>query len=134
MNYLRRLFHLTPLFILSFSACKSTISADELYGKWKYIKVEHPHAYPPDTVSKHDLTYAVPYIQFSANNTLIIMWGGKLLSHGKFSIEGHNINYTESLPDGTTRKFPFWVAELTDKEIIFETRGDDGSQVTAVRQ
>ena len=124
----------SALLFLGIASCKSTISADDLYGKWKYIKVEHPHAYPPDTVSNHDLTYAAPYIQFSANNTLIIMWSGKVLSHGKFSIDGHNINYTESLPDGSTRKFPFWVSELTDKKIVFETKGNDGSQVTAVKE
>ena len=130
MNYLKRFLYLTPLFILSFTSCKSTISADDLYGKWKYIKVAHPHADPPDSVRKEDIAYYAPYIQFSANNTLIIMWGGKVLSHGKFSIDGHNINYTESLPDGSTRKFPFWISELTDKEIIFETKGDEGSRVT----
>jgi hypothetical protein len=116
------------------ASCKSSISADDLYGKWKYIKVGHPHADPPDSVRKEDIAYYAPYIQFSANNTLIIMWGGKLLSHGKFSIDGHNINYTESLPDGSTRKFPFWISELTDKEIIFETKGDEGSRVTAIRE
>ncbi len=62
------------------------------------------------------------------------MWGGKVLSHGKFSIAGHNINYTESLPDGTTRQFPFWVSKLTDKDLVFETTGVDGSRVTAVRE
>ena len=134
MNYFKRLFYLLPLFIFSFSACKSSISVNDLYGKWKYAKVQHPHADPPDSVRKEDIAYYAPYIQFSANNTLVIMWGGKVLSHGKFSIDGHNLNYTESLPDGSTRKFPFWVSELTDKEIIFETKGDDGSRVTAVKE
>ena len=124
----------SALLFLGIASCKSTINADDLYGKWKYIKVEHPNAYPPDTVSKHDITYAAPYIQFSPNNTLVIMWTGKVLSHGKFTIDGHNINYTESLPDGSTRKFPFWVSELTDKKIVFETKGNDGSQVTAVKE
>ncbi|HWZ04451.1 MAG TPA: hypothetical protein VNX40_12630 [Mucilaginibacter sp.] len=122
------------LLFLWVASCKSSVSADDLYGKWKYIKVAHPHADPPDSVRKEDIAYYAPYIQFTTNNTLIIMWGGKLLSHGKFSIDGHNINYTESLANGTTRKFPFWVSELTDKEIIFETKGDDGSRVTAVKE
>src|SRR5258708_39802057 len=92
------------LFILVIASCKSSINAVDLYGKWKYIKVEKPNAYPPDSVTSTELSMQSPYIQFSANNTLVIMWGGKVLSHGKFTIEGHNINYTESLPDGTTRK------------------------------
>ena len=122
------------LFILVISSCKSSISADDLYGKWKYIKVEKPNAYPPDSVSSTVLNKQSPYIQFSTNNTLVIMWGGKVLSHGKFTIEGQNIQYTESLPDGATRKFPFWVSKLTDKDLVFETKGEDGSRVTAVKE
>jgi hypothetical protein len=122
------------LFGLILSSCKPSITPDEIYGKWKYIKVEQPNASPPDSVSKEDLDYQKPYIQFTKSNDLIIMWGGKVLSHGKFTTEGRNIRYTESLPDGTTRQFPFWVSELSDKEIIFETKGVDGSRVTAVKE
>src|SRR5580698_4461766 len=120
------------IFAVLFNSCKSSISPDELYGKWKYIKVEQPNAHPPDSVRSDDLAAQSPYIQFSKNNTLEIIWGGKVLSHGKFTVDGRNIRYTESLEDGTTRQFPFWVSELTDKEIVFETKGDDGSRVTAV--
>ena len=115
-------------------SCKLPISSNDLYGKWKYIKVTNPNANPPDSVSSDDLAAQSPYIQFATNNTLIIIWGGKILSHGNFKLDGRNIQYTESLPDGTTRTFPFWVSELTDKEIIFETKGADGSRVTAVKQ
>jgi hypothetical protein len=116
------------------TACKPSISADELYGKWKYTKVAQPNAHPPDSVRSDDLALQSPYIQFSKNNTLEIIWGGKVLSHGKFTVDGRNIRYIESLEDGTTRQFPFWVSELTDKEIVFETKGVDGSRVTAVRE
>lgn len=119
------------IFVLS--SCNSSINVNDLYGKWKYIKVDNPHAIPPDSVSKEDLAREDPSIQFFTNNTLIINWGGKVLSHGKFTIDKMNIRYEEQLPDGTTRKFPFWVAKLTDKELIFETTGEDGSRVTAER-
>jgi hypothetical protein len=125
------------LFLVSgliLSSCGPSINAGDLYGKWKYVKVEKPKAHPPDSISSAQLATDVPYIQFSAGNTLIIMWGGKLLSHGKFVIEGHNINYTETLSDGATRQFPFWVSELTNKEIVFETQGEEGSRVTAVKE
>ncbi len=122
------------LAICLFASCKATISADDLYGRWKYIKVQNPNANPPDSVRGSELAIEAPYIQFTKNNRLTIIWGGKVLSQGNFSINGHNINYTESLPDGSTRKFPFWVSELTDREIIFETKGDDGSRVTAVKE
>ena|SRR5260221_9163077 len=129
----KQLLYITIVALLFFAACKSSINPEDLYGKWKYIKVENPHATPPDSVSSSDLQYQAPSIQFSKNNDLVITWGGKVLSHGKFKTDGKNIRYTETLPDGKTREFPFWVMKLTDKEIVFETMGADGSRVTAVR-
>jgi hypothetical protein len=125
--------YITTAILLFFAACKSSINPEDLYGKWKYIKVENPNATPPDSVSNSDLQAQAPYIQFSKNNDLVIIWGGKILSHGKFKTDGKNIRYTERMPDGKTREFPFWVMKLTDKEIVFETLGADGSRITAVR-
>jgi len=120
--------------ILFITACKSSINPDNLYGKWKYIKVVNPNSIPPDSVASDDLAAQAPYIQFAKNDSLVIMWGGKVLSRGKFKIDGRNIRYTESLADGKTREFPFWVSKLTDKEIIFETTTQDKSRVTAVKE
>ena len=115
-------------------SCNPAIKPAEFYGKWKYIKVEHPHASPPDSLSSAEIKASAPYIQFSQNDELVIMWDSKVLSHGKFIIDGHNLVYTETMPDGKTRTFPFWVSELTDKDLVFETKGEDGSRVTAVRE
>ncbi|HEY2582336.1 MAG TPA: hypothetical protein VGI43_11045 [Mucilaginibacter sp.] len=120
--------------ILLFPSCKSSINPDNLYGKWKYIKVANPNAIPPDSVASDELALQAPYIQFTKSDSLIIIWGGKVLSHGKFRIDGQNIRYTETLADGKTREFPFWVSKLTDKEIIFETTTQDKSRVTAVKE
>ena len=119
--------------LLVFSACKSSIKPDALYGRWNYIKVFKPEANPVDSVSNLELQEMKPYIEFSEGNKLVIMWGGELLSHGTFTTEGNNIHYTEILQDGQKHVFPFYVSKLTDKEIIFETVGKDGSRVTAVR-
>lgn len=128
-------FYISALLVIClFASCRSSISANDLYGKWKYIKVENPYADPPDSTASGEIAANAPYIQFSQNNTLIMMWGGKVLSRGKFTVDGHNINYTETLPDRSTRQFPFWVSKLTDKEIVFETKGKDGSRVTAVKE
>jgi hypothetical protein len=118
---------------VAFSGCNS-ISKDDLYGKWKYVKVEKPNATPPDSVRSSELKYEAPSIQFTKQDSLIIIWGGKVLSHGKFTTKGRNIQYTEQLPDGSNRKFPFWVMELNNNQIVFETSGEDGSRVTAVRE
>ena len=122
------------LTICLFGACNSSITPNQLYGKWKYIKDEQPNANPPTVTSAGDLKIEDPSIQFFKDNTLQIWWGGKMISHGKFTCEGHNIQYTETLPDGSTRKFPFWVSVLTDKQIVFETKGEDGTRITAVKE
>ena len=120
--------------LLLLASCKPFMTPDSLYGTWKYTKVENPNQTPPDSVSKYDLQEQAPYITFTKQDSLKIIWGGKLLSHGKFTIDGHNIQYTEILPDGKSRTFPFWVSKITAKDLIFETSGEDGTRVTAVRE
>ncbi|HEY4324736.1 MAG TPA: hypothetical protein VGN20_12145 [Mucilaginibacter sp.] len=129
-----KLLFLLVMTIFSIVSCKSSINPDNLYGKWKYIKVANPNSIPPDSVASDELALQAPYIQFTKSDSLIIMWGGKVLSHGKFKVDGQNIRYTETMADRKTREFPFWVSKLTDKEIIFETRTQDKSRVTAVKE
>jgi len=127
------------LFILILStaiiACKRPVTSDKLYGQWEYVKIDHPNADGlTDTISTAELKANAPYIDFSKNGKLSIVWGGKILSQGTYRISGNNINYTEQLPDGKTRTFPFWVSKLDDKNIVFETVGNDASRVTAVKR
>ncbi len=130
----KRLFLIPAIILLLFAAsCKTSISKEALYGKWKYIKVEHPDD-PTDSVRSAEITYNAPYIRFFDTDSLQMIWGGKILSHGTFTTKGQNILYTEKMPDGTTRSFPFWVINLTDKEIVFETTVADKSRVTAMKE
>ena len=115
------------------TACKKPLAPEALYGRWNYVKVENPNSHPPDSVKHAELVAASPYILFT-KDSLIMWWGGKELSHGTFTVAGDSIQMNEILQDKTTRKFAFYVDKLTDKEIIFSTRGTDGSQVTAVKQ
>jgi hypothetical protein len=119
--------------VLLLASCKKPLTAEALYGRWNYIKVENPNSHPPDSVKHADLVAARPYILFT-KDSLIMWWGAKELSHGTFTIAGDSIEMNEILQDKTTRKFAFHVSELTGKEIIFSTRGEDGSEVTAVKQ
>jgi hypothetical protein len=129
----RSLIYLLPLvIILVILSCKGSKQTEQLYGKWKYIKVEHPNT--SDTVSRMELEENIPFIELTKGNKLQINWGGKVLSHGTFKFDGSNIYYTESLPGGKTRQFPFYVSELTGTKIVFETTGEEGSRVTAVKQ
>jgi len=124
----------TIIALLLFSSCQTAIKPEALYGKWKYIKVENPNSHLPDSVKSAELEIEKPYIQFLKNDSLLICWGGKVLSHGTFRLDGSNIRFKEILTDGKTREFPFWVSKLTDKDLIFETSGEDGSKVTAVKE
>lgn len=119
--------------LLFLTSCGPTVSVTTLTGKWKYVKIEHPHANPPDTTTQAVLDANVPYIQFTPEMKYVIVWGGKFLSHGSFTLNHANLNVTEKLPDDKTRNFVFTVSELTESKIVFESTGPDGSKVTALR-
>ena len=120
--------------LLIFSSCKpKPIQREALLGKWRYVKVENPNSHPPDSVSATELEMESPYIKFSKNDSMMIWWGGKVLSHGTYKLDGSNIQVREILDSGKTRNFPFFVSKLTDKDLIFETSGEEGTKVTAVR-
>ena len=116
------------------SACKHAVTAPDLYGKWNYTKLESPGANPPSAEPEWKLQMDKPSIEFSKNNELTIYWGGKVLSHGTFTIDGKNIRYKQVLADGRTNEFPFYVTQFNGKEMVFETLGKDGSRITAVKQ
>lgn len=127
-------FVLAAVLLFVLASCKPAIQPEQLFGKWKYVKVENPNASPPDSVNSLELERQAPNILFTKSKNLVITWGGSVLSHGRFTTDGQSILYTESMPDGRKRTFPFWVSKLTDKQLIFETRGTDGSRVTAVKE
>jgi len=122
------------LVIIVFTACKHVIKQDEVIGKWKYVKVSNPYSRSPDdTVSAGELNQKSPTITFSQSGDMVILSEGKILSHGKYQLDGNNIQVNEQLANGTTRNFPFYIISLTDKQIVFETKEDDAVRVTAVR-
>lgn len=121
------------MLVLFVCSCKQEIKPEALYGKWKYIKIQNTLENPLDTVSADEMNAADPSISFSTNNDLVIMWEGVVLSSGKFRIEGNDIQYTENLPDGSQRSFPFFIRKIDKENFIFETKGRDGTRVTARR-
>jgi hypothetical protein len=115
-------------------ACKLSIKPSNLYGKWKYVKIENLDIRSTTSVTPEELESESPYIQFSKNDSALIWWGGKVLTHGSYRIDGDQIMFKEILPGGKTREFPFIVSKLDEKNIIFETTGDDAAKVTAVKE
>jgi len=119
--------------LLFFTAsCKSTIERKDLLGRWNYIKVVN--ADPEDITSDEELKQASPAIIFTETNDLIIEWGGKQLSRGKYKLDGKMIRYTESLQGGRTREFPFLISKLSDNELVFQTMEKNYTLVTAIKQ
>jgi len=117
-----------------FASCQKAIKPEALYGKWKYIKIENNSVSSTTNVTSEQLQAEEPYISFSKNDSLVIWWGGKVLSHGSYKIEGDKIQVKEILADGKTREFPFIVSKLDDKNLVFATNGDDGAKVTALKE
>ena len=131
---MKHLFLVCFLFSILAAGCQSPIKPEQLYGKWNYVKLENPNANSPSQMPDFKLKFTHPYIEFTQKDQLIMHWADTVLSHGTFKTAGQNINYKEIMPDGKTREYPFRVTKLTDKEITFETSGDDGTRVTAVRE
>lgn len=118
--------------ILLCSSCSFEIEQNDLVGRWNYIKVVN--ADPEDITSDEELKQASPAIIITETNDLVIEWGGKQLSKGKYKLEGKMIRYTESLEGGRTREFPFLISKLTDTELVFETMEKNYTRVTAIKQ
>lgn len=116
---------------LLLASCTKSVKPEQLYGEWKYIKVENPNQYPPVTMPEEEVKAENASIMFTKNHDLIIMWGGKRLSHGKFRMENDMIRYKENLPGGTTREFPFLIKEITSDRLVFETMEHDLTRITA---
>ena len=80
------------------ASCQNAIKPEALYGKWKYIKIENNSVSNTNVVTNEQLESEEPYIQFSKNDSLLIWWGGKVLSHGSYKIEDDKIQFKEIEP------------------------------------
>jgi hypothetical protein len=120
-------------FVLIALGCTPPVKPEQLYGEWKYTNVESPNQNPPYTMPLEEVRKENPSITFTKNQDLIIIWGGKTLSYGKFKMEDRMIRYKENLPGGITREFPFLITEITNEKLVFETMNQDVSRITAVK-
>ncbi|HEY0054251.1 MAG TPA: hypothetical protein VGB63_02750 [Pedobacter sp.] len=114
--------------------CTPPVKPEQLYGEWKYTKVESPNQNPPYSMPAEEIKKENPSIKFIKDKDLIIVWGGKTLSYGKFRMEDRMIRYKENLPGGITREFPFLIKQITNEKLVFETMNQDVSRITAVKK
>jgi hypothetical protein len=118
---------------LPFFSCKEPLKSELLQGKWVYVKIEELN-HSADSVSMLQVEIQHPTIEFRKNGELEMIWGGELLSSGTYVIDGEDVQFTEQLPGGKKRTFPFHISKLDDKQIVFETTGRNGARVTAKRE
>lgn len=128
---MRILINIVSALLLFFSSCSSNIKSEQLYGRWNYVTVES--ANPQDSLPDGELELKSPAIIFNDRDSLIIEWGGKKLSSGKFRMEGKMIRYTEDLPGNQKREFPFLIKSLTETELVFQTMERNTTTVRAIR-
>ncbi|MBC7914600.1 MAG: hypothetical protein H7Y07_10830 [Pyrinomonadaceae bacterium] len=121
------------IIIFSCISCQRSVKPEELYGEWKYIKVENPKQQPAYIMPDEEVKLNKPFIKFTPNKDLIIIWGGKRLSYGKFRMENSMIRFKENFADGTSREFPFLIKELSAERIVFETMRQDFTRITAIK-
>jgi hypothetical protein len=115
--------------IIFVTSCSKTIEIKDLQGKWNYISIKN--ADPEDIITDAEVKIQKPSIFFSSNNDLIIEWGAKQISHGKFRLDGKIIRYTEFLEGGRRRDFPFLIIELNENELVFQTMEKNFTRVSA---
>lgn len=121
------------LLLAVLQACKPAISANDLEGKWLYIKVEYLNQSPKIIQQEEDLKEKSPMIIFVKNGKAQIISGKKIISSGNFSLENEIIRYEEVLPDGIKRKIPFLIKSLEDDILVFESMDQDAIRITAKR-
>src|ERR1700684_3484294 len=82
---------LSGAFIVLLYSCKSSITADQLYGRWKYIKIEIPSAPQYNEAVKSNLADPTS-IQFLKDSTVDILSPSQAQFHGHFVTDGYNIH------------------------------------------
>ena len=120
-------------FVTSITGCSYFTSEKDIVGEWKYIEIKTLHEDPKDKISLEELQKLSPSIIFSETGDLKIIWDKKVLSTGKYVLEGNIIRITENIPGGKTRQFPFLIVSVDDHTLKFQTMVQDATIVTARR-
>ncbi|MFD1631033.1 hypothetical protein [Pseudopedobacter beijingensis] len=119
--------------MVSLSACNKQLDKGKLIGKWNYIKVEYLREDPPVVQEGKELEEKHPYLLLSADGNASIFSEDKIISEGKYHIEGDIVRYEEMLEGNIRRKIPFLIKTLDEKNLIFETMDKNTIRITAVK-
>lgn len=133
MKNLRNAFLMLGL-IVSLSACNKQIDKEKLIGKWNYIKVEYLSEDPPIVQEGQELEDKHPYLLLSAEGEAIIFAEDKIISEGKYYLEGDIVRYEEMMEGNIRRKIPFLIKSLEAEKLVFETMDKNTIRITAVKE
>jgi hypothetical protein len=123
---------LTFLTICLLVACKPAVTPDQLYGRWKYTKIEIPTA-PQYTDDAKSYLVDPTSIQFLKDSTVEIITPSQVQFRGHFTDDGYNLHVNGKYNDGSTAKMELWVMKLTKKEFVFKIDGQNPWIVTTVK-
>jgi hypothetical protein len=120
------------IFIFLLASCNIGITKEALIGQWNYKSF----AYQNKSLNKPLANIAAqqPYIEFKEDGTAAIYSSGKVLSFGKYQLEGKIIRFVEDLPNNQTRKIPFLIIELNENQLIFQTMDAEVKVITAEKE
>lgn len=113
------------------SACKSTVTSNDLTGKWVYTKVEYLNQSPVLVEQEEDLELKSPMIIFNEDGKAQILSDQKIISKGQYTLEAPIIRYEEVLPEGIKRKIPFLIKSLENNVLVFESMDQNTIRITA---
>ncbi len=126
-------FYVLTLFIICvFTACKPSVPADQLYGRWKYTKIDIPSA-PQETEAAKSYLVDPTSIQFLKGSTIEIITPSHVQFRGHFTNNGYNLHVNGKYNDGSSAKMELWVMKLTQKEFVFKIDGQNPWIVTTVK-
>lgn len=120
------------LLITLLIACNSNVNQQNIIGKWNYISYEYQNKYLDKTLV--NIALQKPFIVFNKDGSASIYSSGRVLSHGKYQLDGKIIRYIEVLPDGQKRKIPFLIKKMNDKQLIFQTMDAEVKIITATKE
>ena len=131
---MRKIFAGIIVLTLIISGCGTTVTEQDLQGKWIYKKVSYLKENPPVIQEGEALTKKHPYLEITKEGKLSIYSEDREISKGTYVLEGNIIRYEEILEDGIKRKIPFLIKSLKNDQLTFETMDSNTISIVAQKE
>ncbi|SRR5690606_23314224 len=131
---MRKIFAGIIVLTLIISGCGTTVTEQDLQGKWIYKKVSYLKENPPVIQQGEALAKKYPYLEIEKGGKLSIYSEGREISKGTYVLEGNIIRYEEVLEGDIKRKIPFLIKSLKNNQLTFETMDSNTISVVAQKE